>query len=233
MIEWKYFPKIDEDGYYCGKSQQGIGEGMHLSDDVVETPLPEGIDLTRSFARWTGEEWIEEAKPTTAADCVALGPVSHQSTTARCNELRKLYEELTKGSEEYRLERGENLEWIVVKIPDPTPEEIAEQELQQAKTQRAEAVSSIKVQVDGMKFDGDETAQTRMGRTISAAIALGVDLNTQKRTWVLADNTVAEPTIAQLAQALKLAGDEQTKLWTVPYEEQETAQNLDLPQVGI
>ena len=29
-----------------------------------------------------------------------------------------------------------------------------------------------------MKFDGDETAQTRMGRTISAAIALGVDLNT-------------------------------------------------------
>lgn len=122
MIEWKYFPKIDEDGYYCGKSQQGIGEGMHLSDDVVETPLPEGIDLTKSFARWTGTEWVVEAKPTTPADCVALGPVSHQSTTARCNELRKLYEELTKGSEEYRLERGENLEWIVVKIPEEEKE---------------------------------------------------------------------------------------------------------------
>lgn len=121
----------------------------------------------------------------------------------------------------------------IVKVPDPTPEEIAEQELQQAKTQRAEAVSSIKVQVDGMKFDGDETAQTRMGRTISAAIALGVDLNTEKRTWVLADNSIAEPTIAQLAQALKLAGDEQTKLWTVPYEQQKADQNLNLPQVGI
>ena len=233
MIEWKYFPKIDEDGYYCGKSQQGIGEGMHLSDDVVETPLPEGIDLTKSFARWTGTEWVVEAKPTTAAECATLGPVSHQSTTVRCNELRKLFEELTKGSEEYRLERGDNLEWIVMKIPDPTPEEIEAQALASAKAERAEAVSKIIVDVDGMKFDGDETAQTRMGRTISAAIALGVDLNTEKRTWVLADNTVAEPTIAQLAQALKLAGDEQTKLWTVPYEEQKADQNLDLPQVGI
>ena len=121
----------------------------------------------------------------------------------------------------------------IVAIPEPTPEEIEAQELAEAKAGRAEAVSKIIVNVDGMKFDGDETAQTRMGRTISAAIALGVDLNTEKRTWVLADNTVAEPTIAQLAQALKLAGDEQTRLWTVPYEEQEAAQNLDLPQVGI
>lgn len=121
----------------------------------------------------------------------------------------------------------------IVAIPEPTPEEIEAQELAEAKAERAEAVSKIIVEVDGMKFDGDETAQTRMGRTISAAIALGVDLNTEKRTWVLADNTVAEPTIAQLAQALKLAGDEQTKLWTVPYEEQKATQNFDLPQVGI
>ena len=105
-------------------------------------------------------------------------------------------------------------------IPEPTPEEIEAQELADAKAERAEAVSKIIVEVDGMKFDGDETAQTRMGRTISAAMALGVDLNTEKRTWVLADNTIAEPTVAQLAQALKLAGDEQTRLWTVPYEDE-------------
>ena len=106
----------------------------------------------------------------------------------------------------------------VVKIPDPTPEEIAEQQLETAKAERAEAVSKIIVEVDGMKFDGDETAQTRMGRTISAAVALGVDINTYTQTWVLADNTIANPTIKQLAQALKLAGEEQTKLWTSPYE---------------
>lgn len=108
----------------------------------------------------------------------------------------------------------------VVAIPEPTPEEIEAQELAEAKADRAEAVSKIIVEVDGMKFDGDETAQTRMGRTISAAMALGVDLNTEKRTWVLADNTIAKPTIAQLAKALELAGNEQTRLWTVPYEDE-------------
>lgn len=120
------------------------------------------------------------------------------------------------------IEKGENgkRRFQIVAVPEPTPEEIEAQELAEAKTERAEAVSKIIVEVDGMKFDGDETAQTRMGRTISAAIALGVDLNTEKRTWVLADNTVAEPTISQLAQALKLAGDEQTRLWTVPYEDE-------------
>lgn len=107
----------------------------------------------------------------------------------------------------------------VVKIPDPTPEELEKQQLESAKAERAEAVSKIIVEVDNMKFDGDETAQTRMGRTIAAAVALGVDIDTYTQTWVLADNTVATPTIKQLAQALKLAGEEQTKLWTVPYEE--------------
>lgn len=100
----------------------------------------------------------------------------------------------------------------IVAIPEPTPEELEAQALAEAKAERAEAVSKIIVEVDGMKFDGDETAQTRMGRTIAAAVALGVDINTYTQTWVLADNTVATPTIKQLAQALKLAGKEQTPL---------------------
>lgn len=106
----------------------------------------------------------------------------------------------------------------IVALPEPTQEELEAQELAKAKSERAEAVSKIIVEVDGMKFDGDETAQTRMGRTIAAAVALGVDIDTYTQTWVLADNTVATPTIKQLAEALKLAGEEQTKLWTVPYE---------------
>lgn len=107
----------------------------------------------------------------------------------------------------------------IVAIPDPTAEEIAARELAQAKAERADAVSRIIVEVDGMKFDGDELSQGRISRTIAAAVALGVDLTTETRTWVLADNTVAQVTIAQLAEALRLAGDEQTKLWTLPYEE--------------
>lgn len=140
-IKWVFYPYVDEDGYFEGEKQIGVGEGLFLADDVVETPLPAGIDLTKSFARWTGTEWVEEAKPTTAAECAALGPVSHQSTTARCNELRKLFEELTKGSEDYRLERGENLEWIVVEIPQE------EKEAQQAEA----AISDFDLQLSSLK----------------------------------------------------------------------------------
>ena len=103
-------------------------------------------------------------------------------------------------------------------VPEMPPEVAAAKALEEAKEERAAVVSQIKVTVDGMEFDGDETAQTRMGRTIAAAVALGVDIDTYTQTWVLADNTVAQPTIMQLAQALKLAGEAQTDAWTVPYQ---------------
>lgn len=102
-------------------------------------------------------------------------------------------------------------------IPEPTPEELEARALAQAKAERAEAVEAITVEVDEMVFDGDEESQTRLSRTISAAVALGVDLETYTQTWVLADNTIAQPTIKQLAEALRLAGEKQTELWVVPY----------------
>ena len=102
-------------------------------------------------------------------------------------------------------------------VPEMPPDVAAAKALEEAKEERADIVSKIKVTVDGMEFDGDEVAQTRMGRTIAAAVALGVDINTYTQTWVLADNTVANPTIKQLAEALKLAGEAQTDAWTVPY----------------
>lgn len=87
----------------------------------------------------------------------------------------------------------------------------------EAKTERTDAVSKITVEVDGMVFDGDETAQDRMARAITMfqASNLPDDYTT---AWVLADNTVAQVTVNQLAQALLLAGQKQTELWTKPYE---------------
>lgn len=102
--------------------------------------------------------------------------------------------------------------------PPMTAEEQAKADLDAAKAERATQVGRLTVTVDGMVFDADETSQNRMSRVVAGAQALGVDLNTTTQIWVLADNTVATPTVAQLAQALKLAGEAQTALWTKPYE---------------
>lgn len=96
---------------------------------------------------------------------------------------------------------------------EPTPEELAKQELEEAKRVRKEAVAAIKVEVDGMTFDGDEVAQSRMARAITAADVAGMD----STVWVLADNTVANVTKAQLQQALTKSMLAMAELWTVPY----------------
>ena len=81
-----------------------------------------------------------------------------------------------------------------------------------AKSERADYVSKIVVEVDGMKFDGDETSQDRMARSV---VALNDDNETVQ--WVLADNTIAQVTRVQLKQALRLAGEAQTAIWANPY----------------
>ena len=108
-------------------------------------------------------------------------------------------------------ELGELPEGASLTEPEPTPEQLAEQTLTQAKVERAEAVSNITIEVDGMVFDGDETSQTRMGRSI---VAMNDD---ETITWVLHDDTIAQVSKAQLKEVLRKAGQKQTELWTVPY----------------
>lgn len=116
------------------------------------------------------------------------------------------------------VEQGYDGQWYVAGHAPVKPQEVAEAEaLEAAKAERAAAVASITVEVDGMVFDGDEKAQERMARTVTAATATGASMD-DTTVWVLHNNTVATTTIRQLATALRLAGEEQTRLWTVPYE---------------
>lgn len=110
----------------------------------------------------------------------------------------------------YIIELGDCYE--VRAIPEPTQEELEAQALAEAKQERAEAVEKIVVEVDGMKFDGDEVSQGRMARS---AVAMNDE---ETITWVLHDNTIAQVSKVQLLQALRLSGEEQTRLWTMPYE---------------
>lgn len=83
-----------------------------------------------------------------------------------------------------------------------------------AKRSRADAVSRIQVTTaSGRVFDGDELSQSRMARAVLAMERAGV----AETEWVLADNTVASVSADELAEALALAGAEQSRLWVLPY----------------
>ncbi|MGI2095451.1 DUF4376 domain-containing protein [Shewanella glacialipiscicola] len=78
------------------------------------------------------------------------------------------------------------------------------------RTQRAAAVNSITVEVDGLVFDGDEQSQRRM----LAAIHASEDANINSTIWRLADNTETAVTVTQIRQAHSLAIIKQGELWT-------------------
>ena len=81
---------------------------------------------------------------------------------------------------------------------------------EQKKATREEVVARIRVTTaSGKTFDGDETSQTRMARAVVALQAAGQ----AETVWVLADNTPTAVTLDELAEALALAGAEQTRLW--------------------
>lgn len=201
----------DANGYFDGQTAWQVvsGEVLKCDRSTDVCPWGRGVFDDSVFYRFDGKEWKTEKKPTCAADFVGL-VVSHTSMTSRDVELRRLIQEFS-NEDGFRQERGENLEWMIVKIPEPTPEEKAAQQLETAKQERSCAVNDIVVEVDGMRFDGDEKSQERMSRKI-------LTMNDQETVqWVLADNTIANVSKAQLKQALRLAGERQTELWVVPY----------------
>jgi len=93
--------------------------------------------------------------------------------------------------------------------PAPIPPVKTREELKAA---REKAVQEIKVTTStGKTFDGDETSQTRMARAIVGLQAAGVSAI----NWTLADNTETNATLAELTEALILAGQEQARLWPI------------------
>ena len=96
-------------------------------------------------------------------------------------------------------------------------ERAAIKQREQWKISRANSVGAIKVTTAaGNEFDGDEISQGRMARAI---LALNASPEGTTVNWVLSDNTVIEATIAELTEALALAGAAQAALWVVPTEQ--------------
>ena len=113
---FKQIPSVDEDGYFEDMTVVQELEGVELPDHCVDIAAPK--DPAHFFYKLNDDRkgWTAEKKPTTAAECVACGVVSHESQTERCGELRNLFQTLAEGSTEYRVKRGEDLSWAVEKM---------------------------------------------------------------------------------------------------------------------
>lgn len=84
---------------------------------------------------------------------------------------------------------------------------------EQLKQTRADAVARIQVTTStGKTFDGDEDSQTRMAR----AILIGQATGKTSALWTLADNSDQVVTLAEITEALALAGQRQAELWPLP-----------------
>lgn len=214
MMLYKYDPTTKE--FTGNKPAQRRPNGQPITDVLHATTVEPPFLEEKQQAVWNGESWdvVEDhrKKPNVPGSGTPYWlTVDSWNTPAR-----------------YMTELGPLPEGALLETPAKTGEEVAAEELAQAKTERADAVSKITVTVDGMVFDGDEIAQERMARTITAAVATGEDMSATT-TWVLADNTVAQVSIKQLARALRLAGEKQTELWTVPYAEATADQPAEEP----
>lgn len=125
--ELVYLPRIDEDGYFNGlKAVQCDEQGnLLLPLDVVEAKAPcDDCEAADYYYKWSGTKFVAEKKPTTGADCIAIGAISHESTTERCCDLRERFQKIIQvDATNYRLNRGDNLEWVVEKIPEKSDEE--------------------------------------------------------------------------------------------------------------
>lgn len=134
-------PLIDKDGYFYGMTScmndPITGDPMLPPDTVIAGQPCDDPTTDPNFYRWdaTKEEWVAEKKPTTCEDFIEFGPVSHSSQTARFNELRQIIQKVSENNDKYRVDRGPELEWIMVKVPEKTAEELA---LESAKSELEE-----------------------------------------------------------------------------------------------
>lgn len=153
-MEVKILLQYDEAGYYAGQCVFQVLEGVFPPDRTTDVALPDNADFGANFYKFEGEKWVAEKKPTCAADLVGV-VVSHQSQTVHDQEMRELVQKY--GQEEgYRIKRGDELEWIVEKIPQ---EELDAQVIDAELADFDRQVASLKDRMaTAMLMDDTETA---------------------------------------------------------------------------
>lgn len=153
-MEFEVIYKYDDAGYLIGATHHQVMEGVGLPPNATKVALPEGADLETNFYKWDGAAWQAEKKPTSAEELVGI-VVSHKSQTPHDQEMRALVQKYGT-ADGYRIKRGDDLEWIVEKIPQ---EELDAQAIDAELADFDRQVASLKDRMaTAMLMDDTETA---------------------------------------------------------------------------
>lgn len=178
----KDLPFVDEDGYFEGVCSVQMGGGISLPANVAEAAVPEDTEHFFYKLNATRDGFDAEKKPTTAAECVALGPVDHYKQTDRMNALRALYQKLVEADNtKFQIARGDNLEWKVEAIPEKTVEEVRTEKTSELDaafnswyTDGATMKSSL-----GFEADSDSRAMQDVNGLVTAAESSAAFVDTE------------------------------------------------------
>lgn len=153
-MEFEVIYKYDDAGYLIGATHHQVREGVGLPPKATKVALPEDANLEANFYRFDGTAWQAEKKPTSAEELVGI-VVSHKSQTPHDQEMRALVQKYGT-TEGYRIKRGDDLEWIVEKIPQ---EELDAQAIDAELADFDRQVASLKDRMaTAMLMDDTETA---------------------------------------------------------------------------
>lgn len=179
MEKFKTAYRFDRDGYLIGATlvqwSAPLG-GYNLPDDCTLIKPDYGAGVWQKYSKDTNS-WNAVAIPGCAEDCVNLGRVRHFDQTMHDAECVQLMQKLCEDSTEYRVTRGENLEWFVEAIPQKTPQEL---ELERLRAQLSDAQGNLS-RTDYVAAKIAEGAATR--EEYSAVLA-------NRQTWRTEVNTL-------------------------------------------
>lgn len=150
-MNFKILQKFDDSGYFAGQCTFQVLEGVFAPEQTTEMSLPEDADHNANFYKWDGAAWQAEKKPTSAEELVGI-VVSHKSQTPHDQEMRALVQKYGT-AEGFRIKRGDDLEWIVEKIPQ---EEIDAQAIDAELSEFDSKIASLKDRMATAMLIGDE-----------------------------------------------------------------------------
>lgn len=158
---------FDTHGHYIGPTPAQVVQNpegeleLLLPEDCVDFAPPTDeanyYTIADDKKSWIGKPW-----PTTAQECVGIF-LPHKDQCEWTVKMRKIFEDLTENSTEYRITRDEyDLSMTVEAIPPKTEEEEEYEQVEEELRQFDEAVASLKDRMSLAMLNSDQELITQL-----------------------------------------------------------------------